>query len=355
MQEVSDLYNEIYESQDFYVETSLAVGDRGYLLTEKAERILFGGYAILIGDGGPETGYGEEMLLSIKTTKRVFKSNVPEVGCCPCGEIYVEMHMPKGTIERKAAIVPYVRLVSNIDGRRSEWIKKGIFFTDTRDNSHNDDDLDILTLHGYDAMMKAEVLYGEYFSEESFCIYDINPVNASSDWTKTNGKYVAKYYSASISSDKEVEIEYTDDDSIAFEPYLTVTQKEGYIEFETTVSPPTTLAGKLIIHNANTLGFPAVDIDVVNDIASKMEVTVDSRSIPYIDRGYMIEYPAEYTMRETLGYIGAMYGGNWIMNDVGELQFIPLWDLPPETSLLTTDLGYRIVFGDTRIKLFKYD
>ena len=60
---------------------------------------------------------------------------------------------------------------------------------------------------------------------------------------------------------------------------------------------------------------------------------------------YKIEYPSEYTMIETLGYIGAMYGGNWIMNDIGELQLITLWSLPSETYLITNELGYRITFG----------
>jgi hypothetical protein len=81
-----------------------------------------------------------------------------------------------------------------------------------------------------------------------------------------------------------------------------------------------------------------------------MEVQVDTDTIPLLNKGYHVQYPANYTMRETLQYIGAMYAGNWIINDFGALQLICLNGLPPETSLLTDELGYRLLFADdTRI------
>lgn len=262
MQETSDLYKQIYLSQDYYVETSVAIGESGRLITEKAEVILFGGTGILISSGGGDGGYDESMLLSVRTTKRVFKDNVPEVGCCPCGEIDVEMIMPVGEIPQKALVSPYVRLVSNETGEKSEWIRKGLFYIDTRTNTHNDDDLDILTIHGYDAMIKADILY------------------------------------------------------------------------------PST-----------TLSFPARDIDVVRDIASKMGVGIEQRTFEIINKGYRIQFPAQYTMREVLGFIGGMYAGNWVMNDVGDLQFIGINDLLQETSLLIDEVGYYITFGGDRIAL----
>ena len=41
----------------------------------------------------------------------------------------------------------------------SEWIQKGVFYVDTRDVTHNSDGLDVLTIHGYDAMLKFDQLY----------------------------------------------------------------------------------------------------------------------------------------------------------------------------------------------------
>lgn len=237
MQETSQLYKDLL-MEDHRFETRLAIG---------------------------ENIYGEDTLMSLKTTRRVFSHNVPEVGCCPCGEIYIEMLMPSDTIPQMARLAPSVRLVSIDDNTIcSEWLAKGVFFIDTRENTRNDDDLDILTIHGYDAMMKADVNY------------------------------------------------------------------------------PST-----------TLSFPATDLDVINDIASKMGVEVDSRCLHLLNRGYMIQYPAQYTMRETLGYIGAMYAGNWIINDFGKLQFIGLYDLPKETSLLLDEFANYITFGGDRISLIK--
>ena len=349
MQEVSSLYRDIYMSQNYYVETSLVVGEGGVLITEKAERILFGGTAILVSSSDADGGYGETMIISLKTTRRVFANNVPEVGCCPCGEIYVEMHMPKGNIERMAVLIPYVRLVSYEDGRCSEWIRKGVYYIDTRDNTHNDDDLDILTVHGYDAMMKAEVPYGSLYSELDFCL---------TDWTKSNGIYTNYFYDSSIVAEKEISVEYSDEDSIVIGQTITATQITGGVKFTTSTMPPSNTFGKVVLRDRNTLGFPASDIDVVRDIASKIGVSLDMRSdethksVPeYINKGYIVQYPTEYSMREVLGYIGAMYAGNWIINDSGELQFIALYDLPEETSILIDEIGYRLTFGTERTRI----
>lgn len=260
MQRTSALYQQIYMSHNYRVETSLVVGEAGRLITEKAEILRFGGDAILIASSGADAGYNESMLLSIKTTRRVFADNVPQVGCCTCGEIYVEMLMPLGDFAPMAMLAPFVRLVSTENGRCSEWLKKGVFYIDTRSNTRNDDGLDILRLHGYDAMMRANKAYA-------------NP----------------------------------------------------------------------------GISFPATDIQVVRDIASIMGVSLDEDTEEKINRGYTVQYPSGYTMRETLQYIGAMYAGNWIINDFGSLQLICLNDLPPETSLLTDELGYRLVFADDRI------
>ncbi len=262
MQETSALYQQLYMSGKYKVETALVIGESGRLITEQGYVLTFGGDAILISSSGADGGYNESMLLSLKTTRRVFADGVPQVGCCTCGEIYVEMLMPLGEIPPMAMLVPYVRLVSTEDERiYSEWLKKGVFYIDSRSNTRNRDDLDILRLHGYDAMMKANKDY----------------------------------------------------------------------------SHP-------------GIGFPNTDLNVVRDIANIMGVQVDTDTIPLLNKGYRVQYPANYTMRETLQYIGAMYAGNWIINDFGALQLICLNGLPPETSLLTDELGYRLLFADdTRI------
>ena len=369
MQHVSKLYEEIYFGQNFYVETSLVVGESGVLIDESGDRITFGTTpepsTILVASSDASSGYRESVISSLRTTRRVFSNNKPEVGCCPSGEIYVEMHNPKGNIERMAMLVPYVRLVSYDDGRTSEWLRKGVFFTDTRDHSHNDDNLDIVTMHGYDAMMKAEVPYGSLYSEIEFSLTTTSTSADTQlgDWTKSDNTYIATYRDARVNG-KTVRVVYTDDDSKAFGNYVTTSQVSGGLRFTATQSPPSNVFGKLILSDENTIAFPARDIDVVVDIANKIGVSLDARSDDthksvreYINKGYTIQYPAEYTMREVLSYIGAMYAGNWIINDDGCLQFIALYDLPKETSLLTNELGLWITFGTgthkTRIKVIE--
>lgn len=72
------------------------------------------------------------------------------------------------------------------------------------------------------------------------------------------------------------------------------------------------------------LRWPATDIQVIKEICSTIGLAISSRTIAAINKGYTIQYPAGYSCRETLGYIGAMYGGNFTTNAVGALEFVPL-------------------------------
>lgn len=101
--------------------------------------------------------YSESNLMSVSTKYRVFSEEQPTVGGCLAAELEVVMLAPSATIPRMAKVQPYVRVT---DGTQtSEWIPQGVFFIDTREVTHNDDGLDILTLHCYDAMLKAEADY----------------------------------------------------------------------------------------------------------------------------------------------------------------------------------------------------
>lgn len=101
----------------------------------------------------PDTAFGEEMIYNMKTKKSVFANGVPEVGCCVAGEIDIEMILPDSTIPRMAMLVPYVRVT---DGNEySEWIQKGVYFIDTREQTQNSTPKSTLKIHGYDNMLKA--------------------------------------------------------------------------------------------------------------------------------------------------------------------------------------------------------
>lgn len=99
--------------------------------------------------------------------------------------------------------------------------------------------------------------------------------------------------------------------------------------------------------------YPMTDIEMVNSIASMLDVNVDSRTVALMTAAYEVGYPgygdAGYTLREILGYIGAMYAGNWCISDIGELRLIPLYELPAETFYIVTENGDPITFGGDRI------
>lgn len=72
------------------------------------------------------------------------------IGNCCARQIDFEIY-PQGTIPRQAQIEVYVRLV--LGEQVSEWISKGVFFFSTR---KTDRITGVLSVHGYDAMLKAE-------------------------------------------------------------------------------------------------------------------------------------------------------------------------------------------------------
>lgn len=261
MQSVSNIYKSIAESHDYHVETALILCDNSIPLssdyTDSTHKTLV-------------SAYDEEMLWSISTTRNAFTNNKPEVGCCTCGEIDLQMLKPSTVVPQMARITPYVRLVSNADLGESEWIRKGVYFIDSRNVTKNDDDLNILTLHGYDSMLKTEDFY-PWSSEAS----------------------------------------------------------------------PTAL-------------------QAVNAIAQAIGVEVDPRTTVIITQNnYTVTAPIGYTMRENLEHIASAYGGNFIINDLGMLQLICLWDLPEESNLLSDEYYNAITFGTganlTRIDLGEED
>lgn len=176
MQATSDLYRQILSSDNHWFETMVRING---------------------------VDYGEDVLFSVSTETAMF-TNDPEVGRAIAGEIDVSLLSPEETIPPMAKVEPFVRIgaymstnpdvyiendilvldsvatiSSNIvqfDGSAttrndivffqrgyypnySEWLPKGVFYIDTRETTRNGNGLDILSIHGYDAMLFAEQLY----------------------------------------------------------------------------------------------------------------------------------------------------------------------------------------------------
>lgn len=179
MQNVSASYERLSKSNNKWYETKLVI------------------------DGVGE--FGEDQLMSVSTNIAMFQGQ-PEIGKAVSADIYVSMLMPSVEIPRMACLRPYVRVTgmtakssgvtiengvlssphasySNgkitfsaesgatyangvltfpVDGTEeltSEWVPQGVFYIDTREVTANNNGLNILSLHGFDAMMKAEQPY----------------------------------------------------------------------------------------------------------------------------------------------------------------------------------------------------
>lgn len=163
MIQTSDLYKRLL-SEEHSIETRLVIGTSGILTTEDREGIIFGtdkgeDVRILVEQGGPDDGFTEAEIFSMSTHHELFEGQTPTVGSTVAGQIDVSMMYGAITIPKMAQMVPYMRLVSADGTEHSEWIKKGVYYIDTREVTHNDDGLDVITLHGYDALLKAQADY----------------------------------------------------------------------------------------------------------------------------------------------------------------------------------------------------
>lgn len=116
--------------------------------------------------GRPELGpvYREDFVESIETAANVFSGGTPEIGAVIARTITVKMRKPEQTIPTAAKLVPYSRIINEVD--ESEWVPKGEFFIDMREFEPGYQDVDgneteFLQVEGYDALMKAEADYPE--------------------------------------------------------------------------------------------------------------------------------------------------------------------------------------------------
>ena len=268
MQHTSALYKRIISEPNHWFEVSVTIGSSGVLIDEYKDWIDFGQLyiegslidvktAILVESGSPDDGVRENALLSVSTNNNLFTGKKPSIGNAVAGQITLKMLDLGFNIPRMAEIRPYVRVTDGTS--TSEWIQQGVYFTDTRLVTANDDGLDIWTITGYDAMLKSEQPYPED--------------------TKTKASTVVKNIAALMG--------------------LTEEKIDDHV-WE--VIPP--------------------------------------------DGGDLIQCSGEYTCREHLQFIAALYGGNWTMTNEGRLNLVRINDYPYETNLLTDETGYTLNFGD---------
>lgn len=100
------------------------------------------------------------------------------------------------------------------------------------------------------------------------------------------------------------------------------------------------------------IGWPKSMQTCVNEVAQRIGVEIDSRTVINTADAYQVAYPTNYTMQEVLGWIGAAHGGNWIITPENKLRLVPLISPPAETfdivdyyyNKIYTDDGYKLVW-----------
>ncbi len=97
--------------------------------------------------------FPERQLFSVSTQLQMFQGS-PTLGAAVAGEISVKMLDPGESIPNMATLRPQVRACNAT--QQSEWLPQGVYMIDTRERSVNESGLSVLSLHGFDAMLKTE-------------------------------------------------------------------------------------------------------------------------------------------------------------------------------------------------------
>lgn len=94
------------------------------------------------------------------------------------------------------------------------------------------------------------------------------------------------------------------------------------------------------------IGWPKRMSVCVTEIAQRIGVQLDSRTVIKTADQYQVSYPDKLTMLQVLGYIGACHGGNWIITPENKLRLVPLVSIPPETFDIIDERYNRIYTND---------
>lgn len=98
--------------------------------------------------------YYADTLVSVRVSRSLFAGTTSTIGGCLSSKIEAELRLPSTAIPRMAKLEPFVRLTDGTNN--SEWLPQGVFYIDTR---QIDPETQLLTLTGYDVMLKIDRQY----------------------------------------------------------------------------------------------------------------------------------------------------------------------------------------------------
>lgn len=102
--------------------------------------------------------FNEDRIYSASVSRSLFNTNSPTVGSCVSAELDCVIDAQSSDVPYMAKIEPYVRVKTVINGEElvSGWIRKGVFFSDTREVNLRQN---MVTIHAYDVMIAMEAGY----------------------------------------------------------------------------------------------------------------------------------------------------------------------------------------------------
>lgn len=97
--------------------------------------------------------YEKDRLVQCSTSAKLVENTETLIGNCCARQLDLSL-LPMGAVPRQAEIKILIR--ASAGGRASEWIPRGVFFSSKREEDHI---TGVLTIHGYDAMLKAGAVW----------------------------------------------------------------------------------------------------------------------------------------------------------------------------------------------------
>lgn len=108
------------------------------------------------GENGIWLYFYHDTIISVETTHSLIQDYSQPIGNCIAGEIDLEVIEPDEVIPTMAEIRLYIKARSDSLDLESGWVNQGRFWIDTRETVGDGYSENVLRIHGYDAMLKAE-------------------------------------------------------------------------------------------------------------------------------------------------------------------------------------------------------
>jgi len=227
--------------------------------------------------------------------------------------------------------------------RSDRWVKlaaRGRFTFDAKARINNKDYLKISAPIIDRSLMAAPLSVGNCISATlNLSILTDDPINAKSPvviWGRIFNEKTASEW-------MEFGTFYIDQRDTCFEGLVTVDCYDAMLKTNQNYLDGTDTSGN----------WPKTMKAVVEEIAYRIGVGIDERTLIRTGPDYVVPYPSGKTMAQVLGYIGACHGGNWIITEENLLRLVPLTTAPDETFHVIDEDYEKIKTVDGHLLIYK--